>query len=81
MKPFAMIAAVVALGFAAWHYAAPEPQALVHLMYQTQTFPQMAVKANAVLAGQGVGIGGGPCRQCQHSRLRPRRQDVGHFLW
>jgi hypothetical protein len=58
MKPFAMIAAVVALGFAAWHYAAPEPQALVHLMYQTQTFPQMAVKANAVLAGQVVGIGG-----------------------
>ena len=46
MKPFAMIAAVVALGFAAWHYAAPEPQALVHLMYQTQTFPQTTRNLN-----------------------------------
>lgn len=58
MKTFAAIAAAAVLGLVAWQQAAPAPQALVHLMYQTQTFPQMAARANAVLVGQVVSIGG-----------------------
>lgn len=58
MKTMALIAAVAVLGFAAWYRTDSEPQALVHLMYQSQTFPQMAVGANAILAGQVVAVGG-----------------------
>ena len=58
MKQFAMIAAVAVLGLAVWHQSAPGSQPLVHLMYQIETFPQMAVKANAVVAGQVLDISG-----------------------
>lgn len=58
MKTFALIAAVAVLGFAAWYRAESSPQALVHLMYQSRSFPQMAVGADAVLSGQVVAIGG-----------------------
>lgn len=57
MKQFVMIAAVAVLGLAAWRYNRPEPGALVHVLYQSQTFQEMAVGANAVLSGQVTAIG------------------------
>ena len=56
MKQFAILAAVAALGLAAWRLNSPEPQALVHVLYQSQSFQEMARGANAVLSGQVMAV-------------------------
>ena len=57
MKQFAILAAVAALGLVAWRNHNPEPQALVHVLYQSQSFQEMARGANAVLSGQVTAVG------------------------